>query len=162
MRILLIPFPSYQEHGFVKARKNGVTTRISAKFLTTSESTPSSSTISSERIYDDSPGSDLYTSASPSLPSSNLVAVETTEKRNFRTPSYMNLTELTKAKQRACRSCSQNKKLSVEDCQSHSGTTTYLYGDTRSSSSSDPSVNLWKDHYAVTQRASYQKLQYGR
>ncbi|KAI4329108.1 hypothetical protein L6164_021408 [Bauhinia variegata] len=168
---IVLPFPSsYQEHGLVKARKNGVTRRISAaKSLTTSQSTASSSAISSECVYDDSPGSTSYTSASPSLPSSSLLAVEATEERSFCAPSYMNLTESTKAKQRASRCSSQNaKKLLMEDCMSHSGTATYLYGDTSSGSGpgsgsgSDSSVNLWKDHYAPPQRASFQKRHHGR
>ncbi|KAK7325105.1 hypothetical protein VNO77_29188 [Canavalia gladiata] len=149
-------------HSF-QSRRNGVTTRISVKPLTISQSTSSSSAISSEYMCDDSPVSTSYASGSPSLPSFNTVMVEATEERDVHQPSYMNLTESTKAKLKACRSSSQNsKRLVMEDCVSHSTTTGFLNGDTRSNSGSDPSVNLWKDLCATPLRASYQKRQMGR
>ncbi|XP_020224464.1 protein IQ-DOMAIN 1 isoform X2 [Cajanus cajan] len=140
-----------------QSRRNGVTTRISLKSLATI-STPSSSAISSEYMCDDSPVSTSCTSRSPSLPSTSTVLVEATEERDVHQPSYMNLTETTKAKLKACRSSSLNsKKLVMEECPSHSSTTGFLNGDSRSSSNSDPSVNLWKDSCATPLRASYQK-----
>ncbi|TKY48278.1 IQ-DOMAIN 1 [Spatholobus suberectus] len=143
-----------------QSRRNGVTTRISVKPPTTSLSTPSSSAISSEYVCDDSPVSTSYTSGSPSLPSANTVLVEATEERDVHQPSYMNLTESTKAKLKTCRSSSQNlKRLVMENCVSHSTTTGFMNGDTRSCFDSDPSVNLWKDSCATPLRASYQKRQ---
>ncbi|XP_027337319.1 protein IQ-DOMAIN 1-like [Abrus precatorius] len=148
---LVVPFSSNQQNGSVKARRNGVTTRISTKSLTTSQSTPSSSAISSECMYDDSPVSTSCTSGSPTLPSTNNVMVEATEERNVGKPSYMNLTASTKAKLKACRFSSQNsKRIFMDDCVS-------LSGVTRSSSGSYPSANIWKDLYATPLRASYQK-----
>ncbi|CAJ1955452.1 unnamed protein product [Sphenostylis stenocarpa] len=147
-----------------QSRKNGVTTRISAfKPLITSQSTPSSSAISSEYMCDDSPASTSYSAGSPSFTSTNTVLVEATEERDVHQPSYMNLTESTKAKLKTCRSSSQNSKsLVVEECVSHSTTTGWMMnGDTRNSSNSDPSVNLRKDYCATPLRASYQKRQIG-
>ncbi|RDX80613.1 IQ domain-containing protein IQM5, partial [Mucuna pruriens] len=143
-----------------QSRRNGVTTRISVKPITTNLSTPSSSAISSEYMCDDSPVSTSYASGSTSLPSTNTILVEATEERDVHQPSYMNLTESTKAKLKTCRSSSQNsKRLVMEECVSHSTTTGFMNGDTRSSSGSDPSVNLWKDSCATPLRASYQKRQ---
>ncbi|XP_014500109.1 protein IQ-DOMAIN 1 isoform X1 [Vigna radiata var. radiata] len=146
-----------------QSRKNGVTSRISAvKPLMTSQSTPSSSAISSEYMCDDSPVSTSYTAGSPSFPSTNTVLMDATEEREVHQPSYMNLTESTKAKLKTCRSSSQNSKsLVMEDCVSHSTTTGLINGDFRSSSNSDPSVNIWKDSCATPLRASYQKRQIG-
>jgi len=146
-----------------QSRKNGVTSRISAvKPLITSESTPSSSAISSECMFDDSPVSTSYTAGSPSFPSTTTVLMEATEERDVHQPSYMNLTESTRAKLKTCRSSAQNSKsLVMEECVSHSTTSGLLNGDCRSRSNSDPSVNLWKDSCATPLRASYQKRQIG-
>ncbi|KAL2332262.1 hypothetical protein Fmac_019843 [Flemingia macrophylla] len=149
------PVPAFQ------SRSNGVTTRISLKSLATI-STPSSSAVSSEFMCDDSPVSTCCTSRSPSLPSTSTVLVEAREERAVHQPSYMNLTESTKAKLKTCRSSSQNsKELVMEECPSHthSATIGFSNGDSRSSSDSDPSVNLWKDSCATPLRASYQKRQ---
>ncbi|XP_019448229.1 PREDICTED: protein IQ-DOMAIN 1-like isoform X2 [Lupinus angustifolius] len=144
-----------------QSRMNGMTKRISVKSL--NQSTPSSSAISSECVYDDSPVSTSCTSGSPpSLRSTNMV--EATEQKHAHKLSYMNLTESTKAKLKGCRSSSQNsKRLAMEDCMSNSSkTTTFPNVDARSSSGSDPSVNLWKDLSATPLRASYQKRYAGR
>ncbi|XP_061370336.1 protein IQ-DOMAIN 6-like [Gastrolobium bilobum] len=154
----LLPFNPYHQNGLVKARRNGVTTRISTKSVKTSQSTPSSSAISSECMYDDSPVSTSCTSGSQSLPSINTVMVGATEERNIDKPNYMNLTTSTKAKLKACRCSSQNsKRLFMDDCLSHSPKTDFLNRDTRSCSGSYPSVNSWKDLYATPLRASYHK-----
>ncbi|RDX90483.1 IQ domain-containing protein IQM1, partial [Mucuna pruriens] len=139
----------------VKPRRNGVTTRISTKSLTTSQSTPSSSAISSECMYDDSPLSTSSTSGSPSGlpsgPSNNNVMVEATEESSVCKPSYMSLTASTKAKLKPYRCFSQNsKRIFMDDCVS-------LSGVTRSSSGSYPSANMWKNLYATPLRTNYQK-----
>ncbi|KAK7255614.1 hypothetical protein RIF29_29028 [Crotalaria pallida] len=157
----LVPhFNSYQQHGLAKPRRNGETTMISAKSVTTKLLTPSSSSsvISSECMYDDSPESTSCTSGSPSLPSTNTFMVEAKEERKIGKPSYMSLTESTKAKLKACRCSSQNsKRLLMDDCLSHSHSTEtdFLNGDTRSSSGSYPSVNSWKDLYATPLRERF-------
>ncbi|KAJ1382218.1 IQ motif, EF-hand binding site [Sesbania bispinosa] len=74
----------------IQSRRNGVTTRISVKSLTTCQPTSSTSTISSEYNYDDSLVSTSFTSGSPSLPSTNTVMVEATEEKDVHQPSYMN------------------------------------------------------------------------
>ncbi|KAE8671429.1 putative Grave disease carrier protein [Hibiscus syriacus] len=76
---------SPSEQCLVKVRKNNVTTRISAKPPHIGQATRSSSSPSSEFRFEES-------SASSS---------DKTEKTSNRSPSYMNLTESTKAKQRA-------------------------------------------------------------
>ncbi|KAL2337943.1 hypothetical protein Fmac_012389 [Flemingia macrophylla] len=147
----VLRFNSGKQNGSVKTRKNGVTTRISSKSLATSQSTPSSSAISSECMYDDSPLSTSCTSGSPPLPSTNNVTVEETEEINACKPSYMNLTASTKAKLKPYRRFSQNsKRIFMDDCVS-------LSGVTRCSSGSYPSANMWKNLYATPLRTSYQK-----
>ncbi|KAK7349257.1 hypothetical protein VNO77_06481 [Canavalia gladiata] len=148
---LVLPSNSAQQNGSVKARNYGVTNRISTKSVTTSQSTPSSSAISSECMYDDSPVSSSSTSGSPAIQSTDNVMAEATEEKNVGKPSYMNLTASTKAKLKAYRCSSQNsKRIFMDDCLS-------LNGDTRSNSGSYPSPNMWKDLYATPLRASYQK-----
>lgn len=152
------PFNSYQQNGLVKARKNGVTTRISTKSLPTSQSTPSSSAISSECMYDDSPLSTSCTSESLSIPSTSTANVEHTMERKIGKPSYTNLTASTKAKLKARRHSSQNlRRLFMDDCQFHSTRTDMLSADTRSISGSYSSANIWKDLYASPLRRSYRK-----
>lgn len=138
-----------------QSRRNGVTTRISA--LKICQQTPSSSTLSSEYMNDDSILSTSCTSGSPSMP-------EATEEKDAHLPSYMNLTESTKAKLKTYRSSSQSsKRLVMDDCMSHNTSTTFLNGDNSiNSSGSEPSVNLWKDHCATPLRASYYQKRYGR
>lgn len=79
----------------VKVRKNNMTTRVSAKPpLPGGPATRSSSSPSSEFRYDESSASSsICTSATP-------MTSERTEDSNNTRPSYMNLTESTKAKQR--------------------------------------------------------------
>lgn len=146
-----LSFNSYQQHGLVKARKNGVTTRVSSKSRTTSQSSPSSSAISSECMYDDSPLSISSTSGSPTR-------VEDAKQGETGKPTYTNLTVSTKAKLKACRHSSPNlKKLFMDDdCLSRSARTNVLSADTRSISGSYSSANIWKDLYATPLRTSYQ------
>ncbi|MED6175614.1 IQ-domain [Stylosanthes scabra] len=151
------PFNSHQQRGFSKARNSGMTRKISSKSLTTTQSTPSSSAVSSECMYGDSPGSTSCTSGS--LPSiNNVVVEEAAEDRSVNKPTYMNLTESTKAKLKTCRfSSPKSKRLLMDDCHSLGSRTEFLNGDNRSSCGSYPSVNSWKDPYATPSRASYQK-----
>jgi hypothetical protein len=145
-----------------QSRRNGVTTRISA--LKICQQTPSSSTISSEYMNDDSLISTSCTSESPSMPFPNTVMVETSEEKDVHLPSYMNVTESTKAKLKGYRSTSQNsKRLAMDDCMSHNTSSTFLNGyNSISSSGSDPSVNPWKDRCTTPLRASYYQKRYAR
>ena len=134
------------DHDSVEVRRNNVTTRISAKPFAVSQISGSSSTPSSESLYDESRASTSSSSASPTLVSSSTLMKETIEERNIHTPSYMNLTESTKAKQRACKFLSDNmQRHFMEDFQFHIKPMVASNGDTRSSAASIPSVNLSKD-----------------
>ncbi|CAJ2663595.1 unnamed protein product [Trifolium pratense] len=147
-----LSFNSYQQNG-LKSRRNGATTRSSSKSLTTSQSTPSSSAVSSECMYDDSPLSTSCTSESPAK-------VEDTKERKIGKPSYRSLTASTKAKLKVSRSHSSPnlKKLFMDDDYlSHSTRKNILSADTRSISSSYSSANIWKDLYGTPLRTSYQK-----
>ncbi|KAJ7951575.1 protein IQ-DOMAIN 1-like [Quillaja saponaria] len=147
------------EYDPINVRRNNVTTRIFAKPLITSQSTSLSSTPSSESLYVDSPASTSCTSASSSLLSSNTLMVERREIRTIHAPSYMNLTESTKAKQRPVQYSSDNvKRLWVKDSLSHSKS----IGDTRSSASSDPSVNLCNDLYPPLRLGTPDRMRYRR
>ncbi|KAK4269186.1 hypothetical protein QN277_022377 [Acacia crassicarpa] len=137
----------------IKARRNGMTTTIFNGSLITSQSTLTSlsSTSSSECCtFDDSPESSTSyscTSISQSVPfSSNIILQEETRgRRTFNRPSYMNLTESTRSKQRAC------------------GYVMNMSGDCRSiCSGSDPCANLWKGVCATPERLSYQKRNFGK
>lgn len=79
----------------VNIRKNNVTTRVSAK-IRRSSSSPSSEFHCGES----SPSSSLYLSTP--LSATSLFTSERREDSNSRKPSYMNLTESTKAKQKNC------------------------------------------------------------
>lgn len=82
----------------VKVRRNNVTTRISAKPPPLGQVTRSSSSPSSEFRYDESsPSSSFCTSATPV---STILASDKTGESNNSRPSYMNLTQSTKAKRR--------------------------------------------------------------
>lgn len=145
-----------EQQSFIKARRNnGVTTTISNSSLamiSQSILTSLSSTSSSEySTFDYSPNSSSstsysYSSMSQSVPfSSNTVVEETRGERTFHRPSYMNITESTRAKQRAC------------------GNVMNLSGDCRSTcSGSDPSVNMWKGVCETPERQAYQKRNYGK
>ncbi|KAK6912832.1 IQ motif, EF-hand binding site [Dillenia turbinata] len=86
----------------VKVRKNNVTTRISAKPPHIGQVTRSTSSPGSEFRCDGSSGSSsICTSTTPASGFTGLASDRTEASNNCR-PSYMNLTESTKAKQRPC------------------------------------------------------------
>ncbi|XP_065619285.1 protein IQ-DOMAIN 6 isoform X2 [Quercus suber] len=146
----VVSFHSYSsDYDSVKVKRNNVTTRISAKPFTVGQiSSSSSSTPSSESLYDESHASTSSSFASPTLMSSETLMKETIEERNIYTPSYMTLTESTKAKQRACKFLSHSMQRNfMEDFQFHSKPMVVSNGDTRSSAGSNPSVNWSKDLY---------------
>ncbi|XP_010537594.1 PREDICTED: protein IQ-DOMAIN 1 isoform X2 [Tarenaya hassleriana] len=114
---------SVSEHDTVHVRKNNLTTRVLAKpppLLSGSSSETSTSS----------------TSLSPVLYSGSLLE----EDGYYRKPSYMTLTESTKAKQRqsgpSCPRTPSQKKQSVS-----------YNGDLKSNAGSDPSCNQWTDLY---------------
>ncbi|KAF3450587.1 hypothetical protein FNV43_RR06676 [Rhamnella rubrinervis] len=92
-------FSCSSEQDSVKVTRNNVTTRISARPHTVlNQLARSSSSPSSESLYDESSASTCSTSASPTLVSSNTLKMEEAEEIYIRKPSYMCLTESTKAK----------------------------------------------------------------
>lgn len=134
----------------VKAARNNVTTRISAKPLTSGQISSSSSAPSSESLDDESCASTSSTSASPTLASSNTLMMEPLEQSNINAPSYMYLTESTKAKLRAYKYLSQSmQRHFMEDFMFHSKPMVVSNGDTRSSADFNCSVNLSRDLYST-------------
>nr|XP_043613404.1 protein IQ-DOMAIN 6 [Erigeron canadensis] len=125
---------------FVKVRKNNISTRISAKPpQIAGQRTRSSSSPSSEFRYDESSGSSsLCTSTTP-------ISMERTEVKthnnNNSKPSYMSLTESTKAKQR--NPSPRIYRQSMDDFQFLKNSGVLCNVDSNSSNCSDPaSVNL--------------------
>ncbi|KAI5412269.1 hypothetical protein KIW84_057071 [Lathyrus oleraceus] len=136
-----------------QTRQNGMTTRISS--LKICQQTPSSSTVSSEYMNDDSVVSSSCSSGSPSIMPFNNTTVMAEAREEKDVPSYMSLTESTKAKLKALRSSSQNsKRLAMDDCLSYNTNSTFLNGyNSISSSGSDLSINTWKDHCVTPLRS---------
>ncbi|KAK6927265.1 protein of unknown function DUF4005 [Dillenia turbinata] len=123
----------------VKVRKNNVTTRISAKPPHNGQVTRSTSSPSSEFQCDGSSGSSsIFTSTTPASGFTGL-ASDRTEVSNTCRPSYMNLTESTKAKQRPCSyALHRVQRQSMDEFQfKKSGI--FSNGDSKSSTGSDPS-----------------------
>ncbi|KAH0468040.1 hypothetical protein IEQ34_003073 [Dendrobium chrysotoxum] len=85
------------EASSVNIRKNNVTTRVSAK------ARPASSPSSEFHCGDTSPSSSVYFSTP--ISATSLFALERTEDSRSTKPSYMNLTESAKAKQKNCLKC---------------------------------------------------------
>ncbi|XP_042948494.1 protein IQ-DOMAIN 6-like [Carya illinoinensis] len=158
----LLNFHSYSpDHDSVKAIRYNGTTRISAKPLTSGQLSSSSSAPSSESLYDESCASTSSTSASPTLASSNTLMMETLGERNIHAPSYMYLTESTKAKQRAYKYLSHSmQRHFTEDFMFHSKPMVVSNGDTRSSAGSNFSVNLSRDLYPSLPLGTHGQVRY--
>ncbi|RWW31387.1 hypothetical protein GW17_00003986 [Ensete ventricosum] len=94
------------EPASVKIKKNNMSTRISAKPPTTpfnpSCRTHSTSSPPTELHYNESSASSSSICTSTPLPSSIVSAAENSEGSHRSSPSYMNLTESIKAKQKTC------------------------------------------------------------
>ncbi|KAL2517881.1 IQ-domain 6 [Abeliophyllum distichum] len=121
------------EPSSVKVRKNNVTTRISAKPPRVGQTTHSSSSPSSDFRYDESSASSsIFTSTTP-VSGNTMFASDRTEESNNIRPSYMNLTEATKAKQRNQRI----QRQSMDEFQFLKNSAVGTYGDSKSNASSD-------------------------
>ncbi|WOL09127.1 hypothetical protein Cni_G17880 [Canna indica] len=92
-------YSAYTEPALVKVKKNNVSTRISAR-PPTSYRTRSTTSLSTEFYYNESSESSSSLCISTPISSSTLLASEKTEDINRSRPSYMNLTESIKAKQK--------------------------------------------------------------
>lgn len=127
-------------HDSVKVIRNNVSTRILAKPpVVGQQSTRSSSAPSSESLYDESSDCTSSTSVSPIPLSSNTIVVDKGEESCNRNPTYMNLTESTKAKQKGCRH--------VMEDQFHMLSMPLSNGDAKGSAGSNPSFKVCRDLY---------------
>ncbi|KAE8687607.1 putative Grave disease carrier protein [Hibiscus syriacus] len=125
---------SPSEQCSVKVRKNNITTRISAKPPHIGQATRSSSSPSSEFRFEQS-------SASSS---------DRTDKTSNRRPSYMNLTESTKAKQRATNHALRRMHMQSMDEFQFKRSGGFYDGDSKSSVGSDPTVHMSRPLYPPT------------
>lgn len=140
------------EPSSVKIRKNNMTTRISAKppvghpannFSSRSPSTPSS-----EFHYDESATTSSIGTSTP-ISGNTILTSERTDRSNSSRPSYMNLTESIRAKQKASNS-QRIQRQSMDDFHFHKKAT-LISGDLKSSSiGSDPPVASSKPLHITT------------
>lgn len=131
----------------IKVRRNNVTTRVSAK--------PPPHMLSSSPGYEfnESPGSSsICTSTTPASGTTGLVSDNSSSQANKNKPSYMSLTESTKAKRRTNRVLRQ----SMDEFQfmKNSGLFT---GDLKSSPASDPSYVSFSKPLGVPTRFEKQR-----
>lgn len=132
----------------VKVRKNNVTTRISARPSQIGSSSPSS-----EFQYDESSASSSICTASATPKSGN--GADDSGNNNTR-PSYMNLTQSTKAKQKSCNyqhhhQYSRAQRLqSMDEFQFLKKTAVFSNGDSNSTACSDPSLHFSRPLYLPT------------
>ncbi|KAL9330744.1 hypothetical protein ACSQ67_000354 [Phaseolus vulgaris] len=139
----------------VKVRKNNVSTRVSAIPPHIGQATRSSSSPSSEFHYDGSSNSSsICTSMTPISGSVSLHCERTEDSNNSSStrPSYMNLTESTKAKQKSSshQSNRSQRQQSMDEFQFLKRTAVFSNGDSKSSGASDPSTNFCRPLYLPT------------
>ncbi|KAF3447546.1 hypothetical protein FNV43_RR12732 [Rhamnella rubrinervis] len=122
----------------VKVRKNNVTTRISAKPPQIGHATRSSSSPSSEFRFDgSSASSSICTSTTPVSGNTMLASDRTDDSSNSR-PNYMNLTESTKAKQKASgHPAHRIQRQSMDEFQFLKRSAVFSNGDSKSTAGSD-------------------------
>lgn len=148
--------PSDQQ-GLVKVRKNNVSTRISARPPphVLGQATRSSSSPSSEFRYDESSASSSICTSTTPISGNTVLASDRTEDSSVSKPSYMNLTESTKAKQKAG-SVVYNRgprQQSMDEFQFMKRSAIFSNGDSKSTagSGSDPSISFSRPFYLPTQ-----------
>ncbi|TKY57989.1 IQ-DOMAIN 1 [Spatholobus suberectus] len=124
----------------VKVRKNNVTTRVSARPPHIGQATRSSSSPSSEFHYDESSASSSICTSTTPISGSAALPCDRTEDSNNR-PSYMNLTESTKAKQKT-----SNHQYNRSQRQQSMDEFQFL----KSTAGSDPSINFSRPLYLPT------------
>ncbi|GFZ08515.1 hypothetical protein Acr_20g0003230 [Actinidia rufa] len=124
----------------VKVRRNNVTTRISAKPPLLGQVTRSSSSPSSEfRFGESSASSSICTSTTP-VSGNTGIASDIIDEGSINKPSYMNLTESTKAKQRNFSNRIQRQ--SMDEFQFLRNSAVFCIGDSKSSAGFDHSANM--------------------
>ncbi|KAA8525147.1 hypothetical protein F0562_006989 [Nyssa sinensis] len=145
------------EQCLVKVRKNNVTTRISAKPPLIGQVTRSSSSPSSEFRYDESSASSSICTSTTPISGNTVLASDRTEESNNSRPSYMNLTESTKAKQRNL--SHRIHRQSMDEFQFLKKSVAFCNGDSKSSAGSDPSsANMSKPLYRTRMDKNSMKL----
>lgn len=144
--------PKSSEPNSVKVKRNNVTTRISAKPpMQMAQVTHSSSPSSDFRYDESSASSSLCTSTTPASGNTHFTSDKTEESGYSSRPSYMNLTESTKAKQRINSHLSHRiQRQSMDEFQFLKKSAAFSNGDAKSSAGSDPAVNFSKPFYLPT------------
>lgn len=139
------------EHSILKPKRNNnsLTPRMYPRSPVVGQISRSSSDPSSEFLYDGS---------SESTSSSSNTVMEMVEENHTSRPSYMNLTESIKAKQKASKYSSPPRPL-MEDAQLHMKSMAISTGDTKSSTGSyTPSAKLCKDLYPTIQLDRFNRI----
>lgn len=137
----------------VKVRKNNMSTRISAKPPQIGQATRSSSSPSSEFRYDESSASSSFCTSTTPVSGNTMLASDRTDDSTCSRPSYMNLTESTKAKQRLYNQPSHRIRQSMDEFQFLKRSAVFSNGDSKSNAGSDhsSSLNNTKPLYLSTQ-----------
>ncbi|KAJ7958373.1 protein IQ-DOMAIN 1-like [Quillaja saponaria] len=140
------------EPSSVKVRKNNVSTRISAKPPQIGQATRSSSSPNSEFQNDESSASSSICTSTTPASGNTILASERTDDSNISRPSYMNLTESTKAKLKKSSYLSHRaQRQSMDEFQFLKRSGAFSNGDSKSSAGSDPSVNFSRQLHQPTQ-----------
>ncbi|KAE9603650.1 hypothetical protein Lal_00002018 [Lupinus albus] len=138
----------------VKVKKNNVTTRISARPPPlVGQATRSSSSPSSEFLNDESSPSSICTYTTPI---SGNICNRTVDNCNTR-PSYMNLTQSTKAKHKTNNQMynRSQRQQSMDEFQFLKKAAFFSNGDSKSKAGSDHSINFSRPLYLPTQTHLY-------
>ncbi|XP_015884520.2 protein IQ-DOMAIN 6 [Ziziphus jujuba] len=126
------------EPSSVKVRKNNITTRISAKPPQIGQATRSSSSPSSEFRYDESSASSSFCTSTTPVSGNTMLASDRTDDSSNSRPNYMNLTESTKAKQKAYTHPSHRiQRQSMDEFQFLKRSAVFSNGDSKSTAGSD-------------------------
>ncbi|XWS72436.1 hypothetical protein CRYUN_Cryun02cG0039600 [Craigia yunnanensis] len=127
---------------FAKVRKNNITTRISAKPPHIGQVTRSSLSPSSEFRFNESSASSSICISTTPVSGNTILASDRTEESGNSRPNYMNLTESTKAKQRADNHAFNRIQSQSMDEFQFKRSAAFYNGDSKSSVGSDPSVHM--------------------
>ncbi|KAL2346560.1 hypothetical protein Fmac_000560 [Flemingia macrophylla] len=125
-----------------KVKKNNVTTRVSARPPHVGQAIRSSSSPSSEFRYDESSASSSMCTST--TPVSGNTCDRTEDSGGNTRPSYMNLTQSTKAKQKTSNHVYNRaqRQQSMDEFQFLKRAEVFSNGDSKSTAGSDPSINF--------------------
>ncbi|XP_023524209.1 protein IQ-DOMAIN 1-like [Cucurbita pepo subsp. pepo] len=148
---VLSKYSKGSEPSLVKVRKNNVSTRISAR-PPSSGQTRSCSSPSSDFWYDESSASSSICTSTTPVSGHAFSTIERTDNSSNSRPSYMNLTESTRAKQKTNSHLSLRiQRQSMDEFQFLKKSAAFSNGDSKSSAGSDSSVNPFKPLMLPTQ-----------